>query len=188
MKKWLQKNNACNPSIIWIKQNNIQSLKEAWYACERGDWLLWMAEKLGVDKHKLVLCGALCAHTVVQYMEDARSRNAVRIAFLWGRGKATDKQLSSAGDAALNAALAGDADANAAALAAVAAALANDADADAFALAAIASTAASAAAVAASTTSASNGVDARQANQLRTAEIVRKILTNDVMKKIKEIK
>lgn len=102
---WLQENNACKESIRWIKQNNIQSLEEAWNICERGDWLLWMATKLKVDKRKLVLCGALYAHTFVQYMEDPRSRDAVRIAFLWGRGKATDAELVKARTGAWIAAL-----------------------------------------------------------------------------------
>lgn len=158
---WLRTNEACSPSIRWIKQNNIQSLEDAWHACERGDWLFWMAKRLGISKRKLALGGALCAHTVVHLMTDSRSREAVRITFLWGRGKASDKQLREAREAAAAAA------ADAAAYAAYAAAYAAD----------VAAEAAYAAADA-----------AWQENQLRTAEIVRKILTNDVMKKIKEIK
>ena len=164
---WLQINKACDPSIQWIKQNNIQSLEEAWNVCERGDWLLWMATKLNVDKRKLVLCAALCAHTVVQRMQDARSRDAVRVAFLWGRGKATDEQLSSARKAAWAAAGGSGA--------AAAAARAADADADGAARAAALATAWVAA-------------DAADKNRLRTAEIARKVLTEDVIKKIKEIK
>ena len=90
---WLETNEACQESMDWIAENNIQSLEEAWNACERGDWLLWMAEMLCVDQRKLMMCGALCAHTVIQHMKDPRSRNAVRVIFLWSRGKATDEQL-----------------------------------------------------------------------------------------------
>jgi len=169
---WLQTNEACKESISWIQQNNIQSLKEAWNACERGDWLFWMATKLGIDERKLALCAALCAHTVVQHMEDARSRDAVRVAFLWGRGKATDEELSSAGSAAWSVALAAfDPDTNAAAWAAAVAA----------AWAAVRS------ATLAAARSATLAADADK-NRLRTAEIARKVLTEDVLKKIKEIK
>jgi hypothetical protein len=170
---WLQTNEACKESISWIQQNNIQSLEEAWNACERGDWLLWMATKLGIDERKLALCAALCAHTVIQYMQDSRSRNAVRIAFLWGRGKATDEELSSAGSAAWSAvfaAFAPDTDAWAAAVAAVAAAWA-----------------AVRSATLAAARSATSAADADK-NRLRTAEIARKVLTEEVMKKLKEIK
>ncbi|MCK9482546.1 MAG: hypothetical protein M0R38_12460 [Bacteroidia bacterium] len=96
---WLETNEACQESMDWIAENNIQSLEEAWNACERGEWLLWLAQELRINKRKLVMCGALCAHTVVEYMEDSRSRNAVRIAFLWGRGKATDAPLKAAREA-----------------------------------------------------------------------------------------
>ena len=171
---WLQTNEACKEGISWIQQNNVQSLEEAWNTCERGDWLFWMAAKLGIDERKLVLCAALCAHTVVQHMEDARSRDAVRVAFLWGRGKATDEELSSAREATWAAT-----DGSAAAAAAWAAPRSAT-------LAAV--RAASAAAWAAIDGSAAAAWAGKRSNQLRTAEIARKVLTEDVMKKIKEIK
>ena len=104
--EWLKSNDACQESMDWVEENNIGSLEEAWNACERGHWLIWLAQELGIDKRKLVLCGALCAHTVVHKMKDPRSRNAVRIAFLWGRGKATNEQMVAAGDDARDAAYA----------------------------------------------------------------------------------
>ena len=162
---WLQEYNACKESIKWIKQNNIQSLEEAWNICERGDWLLWMATRLSIDKRKLVLCAALYAHTIVQHMEDARSRDAVRIVFLWGRGKATDEQLSYARKAAWKAAT-GTADA--AAWAAVWATTFADT-------------------ICTVNTIADASAD-KKSNQLHTAEIARKVLTEEVIKKIKEIK
>jgi hypothetical protein len=146
--EWLQANKACKESIKWIKQNNIQSLEDAWNICKQGDWLLWMATKLKVDKRKLVLCAALCAHTVVQYMKDPRSRNAVRIAFLWGRGKATDKQLEAAKT-------------------------------DTWAVVAAAATTIAWANAAATD---------KKSNQLRITTIIKKVLTEDVIKKLKEIK
>jgi hypothetical protein len=161
---WLENKKACQESIIWIEENNIQSLEEAWNACEQGDWLLWMAKKLGVDKRKLALCGALCAHTVVQYMQNTRSRNAVRIAFLWGRGKATDEQLMAAADAAGVDAFYTDWAARAAFYAAT------DAE----------KTAAWTAIICAAD-------GAKKANELRTANIAKKILTEDVINAIRAI-
>lgn len=194
---WLQKNEACKGSIEWIEENNIQSLQDAWNACERGDWLLWMATKLNVDKRKLVLCGALCAHTVVQYMQDPRSREVVRIALLWGRGKATNAQLvdarTAADDAWTDAICAADAAVGAAADAAdVVVCAADAAVCAAWTEAAVdAAKAAADATICAAWIGVANGakaaIDAKKANELRTAEIARNILTDDIIEKIKEI-
>lgn len=170
--KWLQVNEACKKSIKWIEQNNIQSLENAWHACERGNWLLWMAEKLKVDKRKLVLCAALYAHTVVQYMEDARSRDAVRIAFLWGRGKATDVELEKASADAWIIAL-GALDLNVT---------------DAAAWAAAWATSGCAIGTADAVTLAVSRATDKKSNQLRITTIIRKICTEDVIKKLKEIR
>ena len=170
--EWLRVNKACGSSIQWIEEKNIQSLEEAWNDCEQGDWLLWMAKRLGVDKHKLALCGALCAHTVIQYMQNTRSRNAVRIAFLWGRGKATDIELEKASADAWIIAL-GALDHNVA---------------DAATWAAAWATSGSAIGTADAVTLAISRTTDKKPNQLRSAIIIRKICTEDVMKKLKEIK
>lgn len=170
--EWLQVNKACDPSIQWIEEKNIQSLEEAWNICERGDWLLWMAARLKIDKRKLVLCAALYAHTIVQHMEDARSRDAVRIAFLWGRGKATDVELEKASDDAWIIALG---------------ALAHNA-ADAAAWAAAWATSGCAIGTADAVTLAISRTTDKKPNQLRSTTIIRKICTEDIMKKLKEIK
>lgn len=167
---FLKKHQACEPGLEWAKTQS--DLYELWNNCHRGDWLLWLANELNVDKRKLMLCGALCAHTVVQFMGDRASREAVRVAFLYARGKATDAQLEAAkidtADAwyvvhpAAAAARAARA-ARAAVYAAVYAAW-NDPDVDDHAARA-----------------------ARQANQLRTAEIARKNLTEEVFEKINQL-
>lgn len=175
---WLETNQACSQSISWIKRDNIQSLEEAWYTCGRGDWMLWMAKKLGIDRHKLVLCASLCAHTAVQYMQDPRSRNAVRIAFLWSRGKATYEQLMAARNDACDAEdviACGDYySARAAAAAASAASWASCVTDETAAC----DTAAAAADAAASWALSD---EARKANQMRTASIVMELLTEEVM-------
>lgn len=205
---WLAANDACNESIEWVEENKTSSLEDAWSTCERGDWLLWLASKLGVDKRKLTLCGALCAHTVVQYMEDPRSRNTVRIAFLYSRGKATLDELNEARVAAW--AAADDADTTSAASAAYAAARAaayaantdvQDADAAAawaayaawtvaYDAAAYASDAAWTVAYDAATFAAAwDAADAAEKeHQRKNAEIARRMLTNEVLQKIKEIR
>lgn len=181
---FLKTNKACESGLKWAEKQS--DLYELWNNCHRGDWLLWLAKKLKVDERKHMLCAALCAHTVAHLMTDRRSREAVRIAFLWGRGKATDEKLLSArkaawaatcGCATTAAALAaGDTALAAASAATWAATRAADADA--------ADGAARAAALATAWAAADAAADR---NRLRTAEIARKILTQEVFEKIAEL-
>ena len=124
-KKQLQKMNACSEAIEWAEN---RTLEQAWNDCERGDWMLWFAEKAGVELRPLTLAKARCAKLVIHLMEDARSINAVEVAERFGLGTATREELDvaavaaavAAADAAAYAAVAADADAYAAANAAVA--------------------------------------------------------------------
>lgn len=178
---WLWANNACRVGLAWVKEYDIKSLEEAWTSCDKGEWLLWMAQRLGIDKCKLTICAALSAHTVVQYMEDERSREAVRVAFLWGRGKATEKELDAAWSKAHRAFFDASGDEAAIWAARLALSVVSAANNDN-----IRKHTAAAAAAASWTISAAAGDVS--ANQLRTAAIARKMLTEDVMEKIKEIK
>jgi len=193
MKKYnIKKFDPCKKALIFY--NSFETSEEAWEKCERGDWMLWIAQKLQVDVRKLVLAKSLCAYTVKHLMKDQKSKDAIYVAFLFGRGKATKQELMAAAayaDAAYAAAAyaAAYADAYAAAYAAYAAYAAADAAtyaaadaayaaayADAYADAAYADTAYADAAYAA----------AKKENQMKTANICRKILTEEVFKKIKE--
>ena len=51
---------------------NFSSFKEAWEACPRGDWMLWIAMKAGVDRQKIFIAKALCSHTVIHLMKDKK--------------------------------------------------------------------------------------------------------------------
>lgn len=184
---WLAVNNAWGGSIEWIEKNKIATLEDAWKVCDRADWLLWMASKLGVDKRKLTMCGALCAHTVVQHMEDPRSRNAVRVAFLFGRGKATVEELEKARIAASAADDTWYSDTWCSNIASRAAANAAWHSAASY----ITATSTSAWASSAAYFSARADADAdaaKKENQRKTAEIAKKMLTDEVLEKIKEIK
>ena len=159
------------------------TFEQAWNDCDRGDWMLWIAAKLKIDKRTLFLAKARCAKTVLHLMKDERSRKAVEVAEKYGLGQCESKELQSAAAAAAYAAYAADAaadadavDAAVAAAAAAAAAVAAVAAVDADAAAAVAADADAAAAV------------ARKTNQQQTSDICREILTNEVFKKVKEYK
>ena len=167
----------------------------AWDNCPRGDWMLWIASKLNVDLLKLTTAKALCANTVRHLMQDERSVKAIDVALSFGKGEATVMELEAAADAAAYAANAANAAAyaanaaNAAADAAAYAANAANAAAyvAAYVAAAYAANAANAAAyVAAAAAAAADAADAaRTENQLKTSNICRQILTEEVLFKMK---
>lgn len=137
MKYDITKFNPCESALDYY--NQFDTSEDAWKNCPRGDWMLWIASQLGIDDRKLTLAKALCANTVKHLMKDKRSREAVYVAFKYGRGKATKDELRTA---AANAAAASNAAASAAA--------------------------------------------AKKKNQLQTADICRKVLTESVFEKIWE--
>lgn len=134
------------------------SFEQAWNDCHRGDWMLWIAARLGVDLQVLTLAKGKCAETVIHLMRDERSKKAVEAAIKFGNGEISREDLNAA-----------YADAYAAAV-----------DADTYAAAAAAYAADAAAAAAAAYADAA----AKKKNQQTTADICREILTAAVMAKI----
>ena len=46
----LHERGACSEAITWAESLGAgASLEQAWVICERGDWLLWWADKHGID-------------------------------------------------------------------------------------------------------------------------------------------
>jgi hypothetical protein len=127
----------CAPAVEWLGERDLET---AWSECERGDWMLWLATRAGVDRRLLVQAACDCAETALQYVPEGeeRPRVAVETARAWCRGEATLEEVREAAYADDDAAYADAADAAAyAADAAAAAAYAADA-ADAAAYAAYA--------------------------------------------------
>ena len=181
----LEKTGACKEAIFYVRTQ--KNYEEAWYNCSRGDWMLWVADKLQINKRLLTLAKGKCAATVLHLMQDKRSKDAIQAAIDYGNGLISDEELKNAvaaAHAAYHAAYvayaytaaadaAADADAAAAATATDAAAYAAYAVADAAAGAA----AANAAAYAADTNA------AKEKNLQETADICRDLLTKEVFNK-----
>src|SRR3972149_1113242 len=169
-----------------------KSSKEAWNNCPRGDWMLWIALKLGVDVKILTLAKVHCALTVRHLMKDKRSINALEVALKFADDKATLEELKVAADAAYIAVNAAYIAVNAAYIAADATAYAAYAAYAIYAANIAAYTAADAAAYAATYTAYANYATytayiiydnaAKIKNQLETANICRKYLTEPVFK------
>ena len=174
----LKQLNACEDAVDWCA--NYPSLEEAWQACHRGDWMLWLIARVNPGepgsrkRRKIARAAADCAELVLpiyeeRYPDNDSPRKAIEAA---KRGDpdecraAVAAAFAAAADADASAAAYADADADAsaAAYAAADAAAYADAYADAFAAAAFAADAAAA--------------DARENTHKRCADIVRKNYPN----------
>ena len=92
-KKLLLDLNACEEAIKWAEG---KSWEEVYKECHRGDWLLWLFQKVNPDDLQLLtLVKGHCANTVRYLMKDKRSKEAVDIAIKFGEGKATMESLNS---------------------------------------------------------------------------------------------
>ena len=87
----LEKTGSCREAILYVKEQ--ENYVKAWQNCPRGDWMLWIAAKLKVDKRLLTLAKGKCAETVLHLMRDQRSKDAVRAAIDYGHGIISDEQL-----------------------------------------------------------------------------------------------
>lgn len=186
MKIDISKLNPCSEGAKYYASQ--PDFKTAWENCQRGDWMLWIASKLEVDRRTITLAKGLCAKTVLHLMKDERSIKAVEVAIEYGRGTITDDAMRYAN---INASDADEA-ACAAAFASYAAAAAASADyavyaayyAAAAAYAAAYASAAAAAAAAAAAYAADDAYAARTENRRQTANICREVLTDAVYKKL----
>jgi hypothetical protein len=127
----LKKHMACSEAIEWAEPYT--TLAEAWEACQRGDWMLWLAAKAKLcTRQQLVLAACECARLALRHVPagEGRPLAAIETAEAWARGEAKLEQVRSAAAAAAYAAYAAYA-AAAADAADAAAAAAADAAADA---------------------------------------------------------
>jgi prophage DNA circulation protein len=152
---------ACKDARKWAGDKTIEQVVQE---CHRGDWLLWLAKRVGVELQPLTLAKGHCANTVRHLMTDERSLKAVDTAIAFGEGKATKEELYKAAAYAYT---------YAAAAAAADAAAAAAAYADSYAAAAAYAAAAYAA--------------ARKANKLQTADICRKYIGDLIVKNVTQM-
>ena len=170
LKTWLKSKTACSESLTWLGDRDLET---AWAECLRGDWLLWLAAKAGIDRKRLVMTACATAREALQFVPagEDRPRKAIETAEAWCRGEATIEQVR---EARKNAAYAA-ADAYAAYAAAAAAA------------AAYAAAAAAAAAYAADAAADAAYAAARLTMQKKTADIVRVRIGLDEVKSAMEV-
>lgn len=182
MKTEIDKFDPCSDGLDFRKK--FKTFEEAWNACERGDWMLWIAAKLKVDIRILTLAKGLCANTVKHLMKDNRSTAAVDAAIAFGNGEIDENELETAARSARAAN-------GVYAYAHVAAAYAHAAAAHA----AYVSVSAAYVSVSAAHVSASSTFNAdtdtykaaKKQNEKQTADICREVLTDEVLRLISEL-
>ena len=98
MKYEIERFNPCEDALEFRKK--YKTFRVAWNNCPRGDWMLWLAEKLQVDRRLLVLTGGHCANTVRHLMGNERSTKGVDACIAYGEGRIGEDELDAAMDAA----------------------------------------------------------------------------------------
>ena len=95
--KLLSRYRACNELEEWAEAHG-GPMEDLWRDCQRGDWLLWLAAKAGVDRHIVVEAACACARTALQYVPSGEEnpRRALETAEAWARGKADRTALRAA--------------------------------------------------------------------------------------------
>jgi len=103
--KHLEEMGACREALGWCGK---RGLKRAWHDAARGDWMLWLAGRLHVDRKLLVLAACDCAETVLQYVPEGEGRptRAIQTSRNWGAGNASPDDVRAAAAAATAAAYA----------------------------------------------------------------------------------
>lgn len=95
----LRELDACDPAISWASQ--YPTAQQAWEACERPDWMIWLIDETGmIEKCVLWRAAVRFARLVEHLMEDERSRHALHVREAWLDGHATDDEMAAARDAA----------------------------------------------------------------------------------------
>jgi len=91
---------ACGGAVKWAREQ--PSYAQAWRICHRGDWLLWLAARLAVDRKQIVLAACDCAELSLRYVPagENRPRIAIETARKWCAGEATLDDVRKAADAA----------------------------------------------------------------------------------------
>ena len=88
---------ACPEAVKWAR--GYPSLKAAWRACTRGDWMWWLLRQYpdGLDRRKLVQCAWLAAVRVQPADPDEKVTGCLLLVWLWLDGEdVPDEELRTA--------------------------------------------------------------------------------------------
>ncbi|MCA9599889.1 MAG: hypothetical protein KC776_41570 [Myxococcales bacterium] len=97
---WLEGAGAHHDVVSWAEAYGAD-FRAAWDACPRGDWLLGIAARVGVERPRLVAAAASAARTALDCVpaDELRPEHAVSVAEAWARGEASEGDVRAAADA-----------------------------------------------------------------------------------------
>src|SRR5271170_2647121 len=80
---------ACSEALSWALAQ--PSAEDAWAACIRGDWMLWLLGRVSGDRKLLVSIACVCARTSLKYVPtgDDIPLRCIEITESWCRGEST---------------------------------------------------------------------------------------------------
>ena len=89
----LRRLDACREALAWAA--NYADMHAAWAACDRGDWMLWVAARTGVDRKRVVLAACACARLALVHVPygELRPLRAIETAEAWCRDEATIQEV-----------------------------------------------------------------------------------------------
>jgi len=89
---------ACEEGIEWLELLRLEPATDPWQKCTRGDWMLWSATMLGVDRRLVVKAACKCVERSLIYVpeKETRPKAAMKIALAWVEGAADIQQTKAA--------------------------------------------------------------------------------------------
>ncbi len=90
---WLAQSGAHHDLVEWARAYGCD-FERAWNECPRGDWLLGLAAKVGVERPRIVLGAAACARIALSEIDprERRPLHAIETAERWARGGVSDDE------------------------------------------------------------------------------------------------
>lgn len=98
----------CIRAKRWLESQ--KDAKKAWVTCERGDWMMWLLEKLNFERRLMTRIKVEQAKIVEHLMTDQRSIDALRASERYADGEIERYELDNYAAAAYEAAAAAAAD------------------------------------------------------------------------------
>lgn len=71
--RWLEDHGAHHDIVEWARSYDAD-WERAWRECPRGDWMLGLAARSGVDRRSLVRAACACAALALDYVPDGEAR------------------------------------------------------------------------------------------------------------------
>lgn len=99
----LRRLGACDSSIDWAISLGHDDIHRAWMTCDRGDWLLYAASWIAVDRRAVTAADCACARLALPFYEAVCSDDVpwvcVATAEAWAAGAATADDVRAAVEA-----------------------------------------------------------------------------------------